>query len=160
MLLLSPVDIWQPWVNIIIIFKTQRTADNLKHKNTLSLLQEMLSSLLVLVHMLSVFWLNLVRLRQIPNYVDSRYKVTVILGYNLNIELNPQLSLASSRGFQRAIRPSNLNASVRDKHKFQLNINENSKYFSNKNWQYQYIFSIFQADFEYLPYRRLLMKNF
>lgn len=90
-LLPSPVDIWQPLVNITVIFKTQRTTVNLKHKNTLSLLKEMLSASPIFVHLLSMFWLILARLQihKTLSPADSRYKVIVILGYNLNIELNP-----------------------------------------------------------------------
>lgn len=105
---------------------------------THSLLKEMLSPLPILVHMLSMFWLILARLQihKTPSSVDSRYNVIAILGYNLNTELHCQLSPAFN-SFQRPIRKRNLIASIRDKHRLSLNINENSKYFSNKNWYYQ-----------------------
>lgn len=135
----SPVDIWQPWVSITVIFKTQSTTVNLKHKDTLSLLKEMLSSSPIFAHMLSMFWLILARLQiyKTLSSVDSRYKIIVILGHNLNIELHPQQSPDFNRGFQRAFRTSSLNANVRNKCKFSLKINENRKYFSSKNSQYQ-----------------------
>lgn len=127
---------WQLWVNITVIFKTQRTTVNLKHKNTLPAERIAVSFTNSCPHALHVLT-NIGQVADTQNTIFCRFQIQIaILGYNLNTELHCQLSPAFN-SFQRPIRKRNLIASIRDKHRLSLNINENSKYFSNKNWYYQ-----------------------